>query len=154
MGGARVAAGDPLERAVAAVVEAHGLELWEISLSGTARHGRVTVTVDRPGGVGLQHLEGLNGPLGVVLDPLVPWTGGWSLDLESPGPCRRLRSLEDVRRFLGVSVTISLRQAESGQRHFKGVVKTVSEDGFVLESEGAKSQEFSWDDVLEARVAG
>lgn len=154
MAGARVPAGDPLEQAVAAVVEAHGLELWEVSLTGSGGHGRVTITVDRPGGVGLQHLEGLNGPLGAVLDPLVPWAGGYSLDIESPGPCRRLRNLEDVRRFIGVSVAVSLRQAQGGRRHFKGVVEAVSEDGLVLQTELDKSQDLAWDNVLEARIDG
>ncbi|MHB1981534.1 MAG: hypothetical protein ACYCOS_07465 [Sulfobacillus sp.] len=149
-----VPAGDPLERAVAGVVEARGLELWEVSLSGSGRHARVTVTVDRPGGVGLQHLEGLNGPLGVVLDPLVPWTGGYSLDIESPGPCRRLRNLEDVRRFIGVPVAISLHQPEGGRRHFKGVVETVSDAGFVIAMEPAQHLDLVWDNIQEARVDG
>ena len=81
------------------------------------------------------------------------------LEISSPGLDRPLRKLNDYKRFVNHEISLGLRQAVEGSKHYRGILRMhVAENGeekFAVEYEekkALKSLEFTIDDVDKARL--
>ena len=108
------------------VVEANGLEIWDVERSGAS----VRVLVDRPEGVDLDSLAALSSVISDFLDDhdeLAP-SGRYELDVSSPGIERRLRSPRHFQRCLGQEVAVKTSVVVEGRRRFQGTLVAANDD--------------------------
>ena len=65
----------------------------------------------------------------VLMDVEDPITDAYDLEVSSPGLDRPLMRLEDFQRFVGFEARTEIRIPKDGQRRFKGIITSVSEEG-------------------------
>lgn len=113
---------------VAPIVEAQGLDLFDLELSG----GVLKVTVEREGGVGMDAIAPLTRALSRALDEHDPIPGRYTLEVSSPGLERSLRTPEHFRWAVGKQVSIKVVAGVEGDRRFAGVLREADADGVVV----------------------
>jgi ribosome maturation factor RimP len=140
---------DRLRQAVARVAASHGLEIFDLQFRREAAGWVLRVTIDRPdeaGGdgresVGIDDCQRVSHDLSALLDVeedlTAGATGGYTLEVSSPGLDRPLRHERDYRRFAGRLAKIVTDAPIDGQAHFAGRLTGV-EDGDVLLTEGRR----------------
>ncbi len=144
-----------VERLATKVVEAAGLELFEVELKGTGRSHYLRVYIDKPiladaepgelppdviqndvpqngvtqNGVTHEDCERVSRDLGELMDQEDPIPGTYSLEVSSPGVERPLKKWQDWNRFRGQSAKVVLREPlEDGKlKSFDGVILQTSE---------------------------
>lgn len=143
---------EALSRMAGQVAEDLGLELWEVQLERHGSRRKVTVFADKAGGITLDDLQALSRKFSGALDQDSPFDGPFDLDCASPGPERRLRHLDDVRRYLGTRAEITLKEPLSGRRRFTGRPSSVEGGLVVFEGEDGESFRFPWTDIDRAKL--
>jgi ribosome maturation factor RimP len=140
------------------VVEAAGLELWEVSFGREDGRRILRVTVDRMGG---GEKEG-----GVDLDTIAATSQRLSrrLDLEgferdrpyelqvsSPGLERALREPRHFQRSVGQQVRVKTVEPVSGRRVHEGALVSADAEAIVIASEGGELR-VPYDGIASART--
>lgn len=115
-----------------------GLELCHIGWVPGARKGRLTLTIDRPGGVTLDDCETASRLADEVLDAADEIPVGYLLEVESPGLDRPLWTLEDCRRFAGRRVRLATNEPVDGAKRMKGPLEAVEGESLVVMDEDRK----------------
>lgn len=108
-----------------------GYELVDLELS---RGGLVRVFIDRAGGVNVEDCAAVSNHLTRLF--AVEGIDYERLEVSSPGLDRRLRRVEDFRRFTGERVQVKMRVPVAGRRNFTGVLRGADEAGLRLEVDG------------------
>jgi ribosome maturation factor RimP len=139
--------------AVAPVLVARGLELYDIETTGAGRATvlRVLVTVAGPGGPDLAAIASATEAISPVLDEpaianLLP--ASYALEVSSPGLERPLRRLEHYTGAVGEVVSVKVRDAE----RVRGTLIAADDAGFELQPDGGDPLSISYDDVVQART--
>jgi ribosome maturation factor RimP len=114
---------------VTPIVDAEGLELFDLELSG----GVLKVTVEREGGVGLDAIAPLTRALSRALDEHDPITSSYTLEVSSPGLERPLRTPEHFRWAVGKQVAVKVVAGIEGDRRFTGTVREADADGVTIQ---------------------
>ncbi len=115
-----------------------GLELCHVGWVPGARKGRLTLTIDRPGGVTLEDCETASHLADGILDGDEEIPGEYLLEVESPGLDRPLWNLDDCRRFAGQRVRLSTNVPVEGARRMKGPLEAVEGDALIVMDEDRK----------------
>ena len=113
------------------IVQAAGLEIWDIERSGPS----VRVLVERPGGVDLDAISELSRAVSTALDQrddLVP-DGRYTLEVSSPGLERRLRYPRHFASYIGQEVAVKTASPINGVRRIKGTLAGATDDDITLE---------------------
>jgi ribosome maturation factor RimP len=108
-----------------------GYELVDVELP---RGGLVRVFIDRAGGVNVDDCASVSNHLTRLF--AVEGIDYERLEVSSPGLDRRLRRVEDFRRFTGERVQVKMRVAVAGRRNFTGVLRGADEGALRLEVDG------------------
>src|SRR3989338_4821877 len=87
-------------------IEAVGAELIDISLRRSGCRGVLTVLVDKTGGVTLDECAQINKSLGFFLDETGFSDRPYSLEVNSPGLDRPLKTEKDFQRVLGQRIRL------------------------------------------------
>jgi ribosome maturation factor RimP len=111
-------------------VRALGFELVDLDVH-VGKRGLLRIYIDREPGVTLADCELVSQQVSAFLDVEDPLPGSYVLEVSSPGLDRRLRTLEQFRRFGGREVKVELKQARDGRRRLRGRLSGV-EDGRVV----------------------
>jgi ribosome maturation factor RimP len=123
---------DPAARVaelVAPVLEADGLELFDVELRGAT----LRVSVDRPGGVDMEAISAASERVSAVLDAHDPVPGDrYTLEVSSPGVERPLRTPDHFRRFVGTTIAVRTRPGVEGERRIEGVLEAADDDGVTV----------------------
>jgi ribosome maturation factor RimP len=143
---------DDIERIVAPLVAAAGLELVDVELTPVPRVLRVRV--DGAGGIDLDVLGPLAKTISHLLDEADAVPGGhYDLEVSSPGLERPLRRPEHFTRAVGQRVRVRTRAGTEGPRRAEGVLLEAGEGGFVLgDREGGERRHVAYDDVERAQT--
>ena len=113
----------------ARVVAATGLELVDVEIVGSGGGRTLRVFLDKPGGITHADCELVSRQLAEVLDAEEPLgSGGYVLEVSSPGLDRRLTRREDFRRFAGQKAKLILVQPRGTRRNFTGRLLAEPED--------------------------
>jgi ribosome maturation factor RimP len=67
-------------------------------------------------------------------------SGGYTLEVSSPGIDRPLFTLEHYRKYVGSKVKIRLQTPIDGQRQFKGILMRVEGDDIYFSSEQSQQE--------------
>ncbi len=102
------------------VVEANGLELWDVEyvMEGGQRYLRVFL--DGPEGVTIDQCETISRLLDPMLDEADPIPDSYVFEVGSAGIERQLKRPGDFDRFMGEKVEIKLYSAVDGAKQWVG----------------------------------
>ncbi len=166
------------------VAASHGLDVVEIEFSGGAKHRTLRVFIEKNaeerkklleagpegaaglsgvGAAGVDQLAGVthtdceafSRDFGTVLDveDLIPG-GEYTLEVSSPGLDRKLKGIEDYRRFEGMLVKVQTFEPVEGNRHWQGRLGGVGEASVKLTLEGKSGKKGAGHRVQGAGKAG
>ena len=141
-----------VEALVRPVVEAGGLEVWEVSF-GREHGGRILrVTVDREGGVDLDTISALSQRISRRLDlEGFGQDGPYELEVGSPGLERRLREPRHFERSVGQQVKVKTVEPVDGDRVHEGALVSADAEAIVIASEGGELR-VPYDGIASART--
>ena len=139
-----------LYRLLAPTVDRLGLELVAVELA--TDHGRrvLRVSVDKPGGVGVDDCARASHAISPVLDVDDPIEGAYSLELSSPGIDRPLMVLTDFVRFAGYEARIRLEPGEA-RRRYRGTLLGAEDEQVLVEVDGT-THRIRWDAIERASL--
>ncbi len=132
--------GDVVERLWAVLepyLEAEGVELDDLDVRGRGSGRIVRVTVDAPGGVGVDRIAELSRGLSHLLDDSDPVSGSYTLEVSSPGLERRLRRPTHFAKAVGREVDVRTAAEIEGARHHHGTLRQVEDGTLHLTVDGA-----------------
>ncbi len=144
--------GARVEDLVGPVVEASGLELWDVSFRKESGRMILRVTVDRDGGVDLETISQTSERLSRRLD-LEGFSGDrpYSLEVSSPGLERTLREPRHFERSVGQQVKVKTAEPVGGRRVHEGALVSADAEAIVIASEGGELR-VPYADVASART--
>ncbi|QMU56094.1 MAG: ribosome maturation factor [Candidatus Mycalebacterium zealandia] len=116
-----------LSKVVERVIAPSPLELVDLRLAGG---GKVSVFVDKPGGVNIAECADLSREIGVLIDIEEIMQSPYTLEVSSPGVERPLTKPTDYDRFSGRRAKVRTKDALEGRRVFTGRIEGI-ESGFV-----------------------
>jgi ribosome maturation factor RimP len=132
-------------------LEAEGVELDDLEVLGTGAGRMVRVTVDAPGGIGVDRLADLSRGLNRVLDEEPAIGASYTLEVSSPGLERPLRRPSQFRKAVGREVVVKTREEVLGSRSHRGILTSVG-DADVLVSVDGTDHPIPFDSVTQART--
>ena len=136
-----------IEALLEPVLEAQGIELVELAISGRDRRRMLRLFVDRPEGISIGECAGLSRSLVDVLDTHDPISGSYTLEVSSPGLTRALETPRDYERALGKLVKIVCRDGSV----LLGTLTEAVGAGLIVDVKG-DSVPLSLDDVTKANL--
>ena len=143
---------DRLRDAATRVAGSHGLDIFEVQCRREASGWVLRVIIDRPApgvgpsdgleeAVGIEDCQRVSHDLSALLDVedelTAGLTGGYTLEVSSPGLDRPLRHEADYRRFTGRLAKLVTHEPMDGQSHFAGRLSGI-DGGDVLLTEGRR----------------
>lgn len=141
-----------VEELVRPVVEAAGLELWDVSFGKEAGRLVLRVMVDRDGGIDLDTISETSERLSRRLD-LEGFSEGraYSLEVSSPGLERSLRGPRHFARSVGQKVRVKTSSTLGGRRTHEGALVSADSEAIVIASEGGELR-VPYTDIASART--
>lgn len=141
-----------VEALVRPVVEAGGLEVWDVTFGREAGRRILRVTVDREGGVDLDTISALSQRLSRRLDlEGFGRDGSYDLEVGSPGLERRLREPRHFERSVGQQVKVKTVEPVGGARVHEGALVLADAEAIVVASEGGELR-VPYDGIASART--
>lgn len=107
-----------------------------------ANDGKVSVFVDKPGGVNIGECAELSREIGVLIDIEEVINPRYTLEVSSPGPERPLTKPDDYDRFAGRRAKVRTKEPANGRRTFTGRIRG-AEGGFLKLSDEDTGEVFS-----------
>jgi ribosome maturation factor RimP len=151
-------AADRLAAVLAPPLDAIGIVLYDVELTGTGRSRTLRVLVDRAaelGGVDLETVTAATEALAPVLDedPVVEAVlpGTYLLEVSSPGLERPLRTPAHFRGALGSPVSLKATGADGTNRRDRVVLVAADDDAIEVEIDGARER-VVYGDIVQART--
>ena len=148
----------PLLSLVVPVVQANGLELLRIRITGQEGEQVIQIMADRDEGmITVEDCERISRAISAVLDVEDPLKGQYILEVSSPGMARPLCRPKDFIRWVGFEAKLELSRAFDGRKRFRGVLSGY-EDGEVLIDVPLDGHDetptlgFKFEDISEARL--
>jgi len=145
-------AAQDVEELVRPVVEADGLELWDLKYRTESGRRLLRVTVFRPGGVDLETISRTSERLSRRLD-LEGFSDDRAYDLEvtSPGLERPLREPRHFERSVGEDVRVKTIAPVEGRSVLEGALVSADADGIVVSSDSGEHR-VRYGDIASART--
>ncbi|MEA2645423.1 MAG: ribosome maturation factor RimP [Chloroflexota bacterium] len=132
-----------------------GCELWDVALSGPRGRRRLLVSIDAPGGVDIERCSRVARTLRPVLDA-APDYADVELEVSSPGAERRLRGMDDYRRFIGERVNVRFRsdaEADGAETVVEGLLGAVDDDSLTVLARDDRAVAVPLRSLVAARLA-
>lgn len=133
------------------VIEADGLELYDVTRGREAGRRVLRVVVDGPDGVDLDTLSRLSERVSRALDLEGYETGPYELQVSSPGLERPLRRPDHFRRSVGARVKVKTTAPTAGSRTHVGTLVAVDDEEVTL-AVGDAELRIALADVASART--
>jgi len=119
---------------VTRVLDDTSYELVDLRISGqvetSASGGVVTLVIDKPGGVTSDDCVQVSRAVSRLLDAEDPIAGRYSLEVESPGLERPLRTSADFSRVLGHDIYVKCH----GKKPFRGALQCVDDQSVTIDT--------------------
>jgi len=135
---------------IEAIITAEGFDLVEIKLARFKKKYRVQIFIDSDHGVNLDDCAYLSRLTGAALEVADLFTGGYVLEMSSPGIDRPLTSERDFRRRIGRKIRLELEE-DGKVTSVQGKLTDVIDEGLVID--GSKGEmKVSLDRVVQGKV--
>jgi len=123
------------------------LDLYDLEYTG----GVVRVTVDQPGGIGMDAIASLTRTLSRAFDEQDPIDGHFTLEVSSPGLERPLRTAAHFARAVGTEVSVKSRDERGSAVRRRGTVVAADDAGVQIDFDG-RTEQLGYDDIVQART--
>lgn len=123
------------------LLESEGYELVEVEVRGSSRRRIVSVYIHKPGGVTFKDCADVSYMIQPVLEAKGILTGGYTLEVASPGLDRPLKEAADFRRVIGRLVKVRTSEPIAGASEVKGRLLEVGGGEIKLQIERGRSKE-------------
>jgi ribosome maturation factor RimP len=130
------------------VVAGLGYELVELEHKGPL----LRIYIDKVDGITVEDCAAVSGQVSAVLDAADAISGGYTLEVSSPGTDRPLRTVAHFRAQLGKRVKLELAIPLDGRRRFTGTLLGVDDDALTIDVDG-KDFKLSLRSLGSARLA-
>ncbi len=128
---------------------AAGADVYDVTFNG----GKLSVAINRQGGIDLDTLTAISRELGEQLEERDVISGSYTLEVTSPGLERPLRTPGHYAGAIGEDVTIRTTPDTEGERRVRGTIVSSDETSVTVELEDAGGQRtIALDDVERART--
>jgi ribosome maturation factor RimP len=127
-----------VEALVRPVVEAVGLELWDVTYRREGGRMVLRVTVDREGGVDIDAISEASERLSRRLDVEGFGPSRYQLEVTSPGLARPLRRPRHFERSVGERVKVKTREPVGGSKTHEGALVSADAEAIVIATEGGE----------------
>lgn len=137
------------------IAKALQIDLIDVRCHGRGPGMTVRVTIDKPGGVGIDDCEQLHHSLSRALDVVDPVPHAYRLEVSSPGLDRPLKDQQDFRRSIDKLVRITLTQPWRGEWVVVGCLQAVRDHEISLAVQtrsGTQSLALAWESIAKARL--
>ena len=133
--------------------EQAGVSLWDVEFEKEGGQYMLTITIDREGGVDIDHCETISRAIDPMLDAkefdaLPPYT----LCVSSAGLARRLKKPEHFAAFLGHTVEIGFYKPVNGAKQAEGTL-IAYDNGCVTLETGGQQTIYEPKDIAAVRLA-
>lgn len=140
-----------IEKIIRPAIENLGYELWGCVCLTQGKHSLLRVYIDGEKGVSLGDCERVARQIQALMEVEEVLSANFLLEVSSPGIDRRLFTLEQCQRFIGVNVAVQTHHAIENQRKWKGVLKAVDTEQITL-SQDTGDLVLRWDNIMRANV--
>ena len=115
--------------------------------------GVLRITIDQPGGVGIDEISRLTRAVSRALDDADPIPGRYTLEVSSPGLERPLRTAQHFHRAVGSMVNLKTKADVEGERRSKALLAAADDDGITLrDPETLVERTVRYDQIEKART--
>jgi ribosome maturation factor RimP len=135
---------------VTPALEALGLDLFDVHLTGAGKNRTLRVTIERDGGVDLDAIAAASRAITPLLDDAPTLSGSYLLEVSSPGVERTLRRPEHFRRAIGETVSVKYR-TDTGTTRRRGTLQAADDDSIVVAVDGEEHR-IAQADITDART--
>lgn len=111
-----------------------GYEIVEVEITNK-NPSRIVVTVFRPEGVQIDDCADISRSIDERIDGKDLFDGKYTLEVQSPGLDRPIRTKDDYRRNKGNKVEVHLYQKVNDQKEFLGILADYSDDTVDIRTE-------------------
>lgn len=122
------------------VVEAAGLELWDVEYILEAGQRYLRLYLDGPDGVDLDDCERVSRIMDPILDEADPVPESYIFEVGSAGCERQLKRPSDFELFYGETVEVKLYSAVDGAKQWIGTLLSYDDGNVTIQSGGADRQ--------------
>ena len=133
------------------VVEARGLQLWDVEYVREGSEYFLRLYIDKEGGVDIDDCEAVSRAMDPILDEADPIEGSYRFEVCSAGLERTLKRPGDFQQFLGSPVTVKLYRPWGGLKELPAVLRGY-EDGKVTVEMGKETITFEKSQVALVRL--
>ncbi|WP_022669736.1 ribosome maturation factor RimP [Hippea alviniae] len=134
---------EEVKKDIFVIVESLGFSVYDIECTTK----KITVYIDKPGGVTINDCELASRNISALLDVKDPFVNSYVLEVSSPGINRKLKTVEHFKAALGKKCLIHTHFPVNNSNSFSGILQSVEEDGVVI---GNTKIEF--DNIKKARI--
>lgn len=138
---------DRIHAIVDPLIDDLGLELVDLVYGG----GRLKITIDHPDGLGTELLTKATRMISHEMDLEDPISGGYTLEVSSPGVERPLRTPAHYMRSIGEQVNLKLKPNDENPRRVKGVLTSADDAGVVVVADD-QTLTISYDRIAKAKT--
>lgn len=119
--------------------ETAGVSLWDVEFEKEGGQYMLTVTIDREGGVDIDHCEAVSRALDPLLDAKeFDSLPAYTLCVSSAGLERRLKKPQHFEKFLGAPVEVKFYKPVDGAKILEGKLAAYDGGCVTLEVDGAR----------------
>jgi len=126
------------------------LDLYDLEYTG----GVVRVTVDQPGGIGMDAIASLTRTLSRAFDEQDPIDGHFTLEVSSPGLERPLRTPAHFAGAVGTRINVKAIPHLDGARRFTGTLEQAGDNAItvLLDEPAGETRVIGYDEIERART--
>ena len=143
-----MSAADRVREVVAPLVDAAGLDLYDLELAG----GTLRILVDREGGADIDVISTLTRAVSRALDEHDPISGSYMLEVSTPGLERPLRTPAHFTGAIGTTVKVKTRPGVEGDRRVEGTVTAADDVTVTVRDATGAERAVRYDDIERART--
>lgn len=140
-----------LEHIAEAVVEQLGLALVDVAIGQHKGRVKIVVAVDKPGGVTIDDCQEVSRAIARQIDQITT-LGDYSLEVESPGVGRRLRSDREFKYYVGHEIEAKTYSPIDGRRHFVGKLLGIVDGKVIIAGDDGRDVRIPRDQLANARL--
>lgn len=142
-----------IERLIAPSLAELGYDIVRV-LFGGDRRPRLQLMIERLDGqaLGVEDCETASRAAEALLDVEDPISGGYVLEVSSPGVDRPLTRAQDFARWAGFAAKLELSEAHDGRRRFSGLLLGLGEAGVRVRDETGAEHSLRLERITKAKL--
>ena len=135
------------------VVEANGVELFDVDYVKEGSDWYLRVYIDKEGGITSDDCADVSREMNEILDREDYVEGSYTFEVSSPGLGRPLKKEKDYIRSMGKELEIRTYRAIDREKEFYGILKAYDADTVTIEQEDGKEMVFEKSNIALIRLA-